>query len=94
MNTRFKVFACYNILQYLCDVIHVLIFATVSKYRKSPKLTNIVILQARPHCGIFNSTTNLAIGFDRASPHYVSNYEYKILPFQIIVESNVEMQKL
>jgi hypothetical protein len=26
MNTRFKVFASYNILQYLCDFIHVLIF--------------------------------------------------------------------
>jgi hypothetical protein len=43
MNTRFKVFASYNILQYLCDFIHVLIFITVSKCRKSPKLTNIVI---------------------------------------------------
>jgi hypothetical protein len=42
MNTRFKVFASYNILQYLCDFIHVLIFVTVSKCRKSPKLTNIV----------------------------------------------------
>jgi hypothetical protein len=31
------------ILQYLCDFIHVLIFVTVSKCRKSPKLTNIVI---------------------------------------------------
>jgi hypothetical protein len=44
MNTRFKVFASYNILQYLCDFIHVLIFITVSKCRKSPKLTNIVII--------------------------------------------------
>jgi hypothetical protein len=43
MNTRFKVFALYNILQYLCDFIHVRIFVTVSKCRKSPKLTNIVI---------------------------------------------------
>jgi hypothetical protein len=43
MNTRFKVFASYKILQYLCDFIHVLIFVTVSKCRKSPKLTNIVI---------------------------------------------------
>ena len=43
MNTRFKVFASYNILQYLCDFIRVLIFATVSKCRKSPKLTNIVM---------------------------------------------------
>jgi hypothetical protein len=31
MNTRFKLFASYNILQYLCDLIHVLIFVTVSK---------------------------------------------------------------
>jgi hypothetical protein len=43
MNTRFKVFASYNILQYMCDFIHVLIFVTVSKCRKSPKLTNIVM---------------------------------------------------
>ena len=43
MNTRFKVFASYNILQYLCDFIHVLIFVIVSKCRKSPKLTNIVM---------------------------------------------------
>ena len=39
----FKVFASYNILQYLCDFIHVLIFVTVSKCRRSPNLTNIVI---------------------------------------------------
>jgi len=44
MNTRFKVFASYNILQNLCDFIHVLIFVTVSKCQKSPKLTNIVIV--------------------------------------------------
>jgi hypothetical protein len=43
MNTRFKVVASYNILQYLCDFIHVLIFVTVSKCQKNPKLTNIVI---------------------------------------------------
>ena len=43
MDTRFKVFASYNILQYMCDFIHVLIFVTVSKCQKSPKLTNIVL---------------------------------------------------
>jgi hypothetical protein len=43
MNTRFKVFASYNILQYLCDFIHVLRFETVSKCQKSPKLMNIMI---------------------------------------------------
>jgi hypothetical protein len=43
MKTRFKVVASYNILQYLCDFIHVLIFVTVSKCQKNPKLTNIVI---------------------------------------------------
>ena len=31
LNTRFKVFASYNILRYLCDFIHVLIFVIVSK---------------------------------------------------------------
>ena len=44
MNARFKVFASYNILQYLCDFVHVLIFVNVSKCQKSPKLTKIVIL--------------------------------------------------
>jgi hypothetical protein len=44
MNTRFKIFASYNILHCLCDFIHVPIFVTVSKCRKSPKLTNIVII--------------------------------------------------
>ena len=43
MNTRFKTFASYNILQYLCDFIRVLIFVNVSKCRKNPKLTNIVM---------------------------------------------------
>ena len=43
MNTLFKIFISYNILQYVCDFIHVLIFVTVSKCRKSPKLMNIVI---------------------------------------------------
>jgi hypothetical protein len=43
MNTRFKVFASYNILQYLCNSIQVLIFVTVSKCWKGPDLTNIVI---------------------------------------------------
>ena len=61
MNTHFKVFASYNILQYMCDFIHVLIFVTVSKCRKSPKLANIVIdLQLRletyrSHLAITNS---------------------------------------
>jgi len=43
MNTHFKIFTSYNLLRYLCHFIHVLIFVTVSKCRKSPKLTNIVI---------------------------------------------------
>ena len=43
MNTHFKVFASYNILQYLCDFIHVLIFVIVSKCWKRSKLMNIVI---------------------------------------------------
>jgi hypothetical protein len=36
-----KVFASYNILQYLCDFIHVLKFVTISKCQKSPELTNV-----------------------------------------------------
>jgi hypothetical protein len=38
MNTRFKEFASYNILQYLCDFIHVLIFVTVSKCSKKSQI--------------------------------------------------------
>jgi hypothetical protein len=49
MNTRFKVFASYHILQYLCDFIHVLIFVTVSKCRKNPKLTNVVFFTLLCH---------------------------------------------
>ena len=37
-----KVFASYNILQYLCDSIHVLIFVNLSKCRKNLKLTIIM----------------------------------------------------
>ena len=37
MNTRFNVFASYNIFQYVCGFIHVLIFVTVLKCRESPK---------------------------------------------------------
>ena len=47
MNTCFKIFASYSILQYMCDFIHVLISVIVSECQKSPKLTNIVIPQAR-----------------------------------------------
>ena len=49
MNTHFKVFASYNILQYLCDFIHVLIFVTISKCQKSPKVTNKMILTTSGH---------------------------------------------
>ena len=45
MDTRFKAFASYNILQYLYDFIYVIIFVTVSKCQKSPKLTYIVIIE-------------------------------------------------
>jgi hypothetical protein len=38
MNTRFKVFASYNILQYLCDFIHILIFVTISKMPKKSQI--------------------------------------------------------
>jgi hypothetical protein len=62
MNIRFKVFASYNILQYLCDFIHVLIFGTVSKCRKSPKLTNIVFVVdiwdcSRMHITVMNEAS-------------------------------------
>ena len=49
MNTRFKVFTSYNILQYLSDFIHVLIFGPISKCQKSPKLMNIVIKTQNYH---------------------------------------------
>ena len=48
MNTRFKIFTSYNILQNPCNFIHVLIFVTVLKCRKSPKLTNIVTMASHP----------------------------------------------
>ena len=38
MNTRFKVFASYNILQCLCDFIHVLIFVIISKCQKKSQI--------------------------------------------------------
>ncbi len=38
MNTRFKVTASYNILLYMCDFIHVLIFVIVSKCRKKSQI--------------------------------------------------------
>jgi hypothetical protein len=38
MNIGFRVFASYNILQYLCDFIHVLIFVIVSKCRKKSQI--------------------------------------------------------
>ena len=33
-----KVFASYNILQYLCDFIHVLMFVNVSKCQKNSQI--------------------------------------------------------
>ena len=42
MNTRFKVFASYNILQYLCDFIHVLTFVTVSKMPKKSQINEYI----------------------------------------------------
>ena len=41
---RCEVFASYNIFQYLCDPIHVLIFVLVSKCQKSPKLMNKMMI--------------------------------------------------
>ena len=39
MNTRFKVFASYNILQYLCDFIHVTSY--ICNSLKMPKKTQM-----------------------------------------------------
>ena len=58
MNTCFKVFASYNILQYLCDFIHVLIFVTVLKCQKCPKWTNIVITSIAATFVVYVSTSN------------------------------------
>ena len=38
MNTRFNVLASYNILQYLRDLIHVLIFISISKCQKKSQI--------------------------------------------------------
>ena len=67
MNTRFKVFASYNILQYLCDFIHVLIFVVVSKCQKSSNLTNIVFL-------LVYSIWSMKCRYD---PKYASQYKSK-----------------
>ena len=46
MNTRFKVLAFYNLVQYVFNFIFVLTFVKVSKYPKNLKLTNIVLMKA------------------------------------------------
>ena len=73
MNTRFKVFASYNILQCLCDFIHVLIFVTFSKCRKSPKLTNTLMMLAsriswypphsRQQASVYTTAQELVVSF-------------------------------
>ena len=81
MNTRFKVFASYNILQYLCDFIHVLIFVTVSKCRKGPKLMNIVMKMNSHKCDLnfMIVQTNLALDATKSigimnRVHYTNNH--------------------
>ena len=44
MNTRLKVFASYNILQYVFHFIIILMFVKVSKCPKNLNLTNIVFM--------------------------------------------------
>ena len=44
MNTCFKVFASYNILQYMCDFIHVLLFVIVSKCRKKSQINEYIVI--------------------------------------------------
>jgi len=93
MNTRFKVFASHNILQYLCDFIHVLIFVTVSKCRKSPNLTNIVI-----GYGMFSEGINHNVGerdriagyLIKETNHTWADIEFVYDTFQRLV-SEIEM---
>jgi hypothetical protein len=47
MNTRFKVFASYNILQYMCDFIHVLIFVIVSKCQKKSQINEYKVREGK-----------------------------------------------
>jgi hypothetical protein len=77
MNTRFKVFASNNILQYLCEFIHVLIFVTVSKCRKNPKLTNIVI-----YVEMVSQTGGTKSGL-------VTNLRFKVL--KVLVQTKVHI---
>jgi hypothetical protein len=71
MIARFKVFASYNILQYMCDLIHVLIFVIVSKCQKSPKLTNIVI-RAVTKLEIVRAQKNVSKGCPNTPPNSCS----------------------
>ena len=73
MNTCFKVFASYNILQYLCDFIHVLIFVTVSECRKSPKLTNIAIWNCFHDEHHFSVPNTAVMNYNLESPAQFSN---------------------
>ena len=89
MNTHFKIFASYNILQYICDFIHVLIFVTVSKRRKSPKLTNIVIYPPRIGCGAISVCLRPAIGEMRPMQSYIPNLHF-INQFLVLLECIVK----
>ena len=84
MNTRFKVCASYNILQYLCDFIYVLIFVTNSKCRKSPKLTDIVILCTQGMWvlfGLFFMFSNfLPVKFAQRNSSCISKFKMKHHP--------------
>ena len=82
MNTRFKVLASYNILRYLYDLIHVLIFVTVSKCRKSLKLTNIVIKVAVGICLVIRCKLQLEsreanLEVQKVISVYIDFYMYK-----------------
>ena len=97
MNTHFKVFASYNILQNLYDIIHVLIFATVSKCQKSPKLTNIVNLM-QVSCAfavrlVPKSYTvfNFVCGTDHIQ--YDCKTNNCIMPFNVYVEFHIEKMR-
>jgi hypothetical protein len=63
MNTRFKVFASYNILQYLWDFIHVLIFCNCLKMPKKWTLGGLWMISfeiAAAHTTAFDARQSCA----------------------------------
>ena len=77
MNTRFKIFASYNILQYLCDFIHVLIFVSVSKCWKKSQINEYS--DSGIMVGIRHALSSTRI--EALAIRYVINKDFKLNKF-------------